>query len=75
MDVRPSRVLPTLPDRFSIGPEFAFTVEQLTGSSDLITLIVGGVATVSDGLIDSGATCNVVGQQTWEIKVKNDHCS
>ena len=59
---------PTRPVQLS--PEFAFTVEQVTGheqkSSDLITLIVGGVA-VSDVLIDSGATCNVVGHQTWEM--------
>ena len=52
------------------SPKFAFTMEQLTGherkSSDLITLIVGVVA-VSDVLIDPGATCNVVGQQTWEM--------
>ena len=53
-------------------------MEQLTGherkSSDLITLIVGGV-TVSDVLIDSGATCNVVGQQTWEmLKLKGINC-
>ena len=59
---------PTRPVQLS--PEFAFTVEQVTGhewkSSDLITLIVGGVA-VSDVLIDSGATCNMVGQHTWEM--------
>ena len=53
-------------------------MEQLTGherkSSDLITLIFGGVA-VSDVLIDSGATCNVVGQQTWEmLKLKGTNC-
>ena len=58
------------PTRLVHSPEFAFPLEQLTGherkSSDLITLIVGGVA-VSDVLIDSGATCNVVGQQPWEM--------
>ena len=68
---------PTRPVQHS--PEFAFTVEQVTGherkSSDLITLIVGGVA-VSDVLIDSGATCNVVPrQQTWEVlKLKGINC-
>ena len=67
---------PTRPVQLS--PEFAFTVEQVTGheqkSSDLITLIVGGVA-VSDVLIDSGATCNVVGQHTWEmLKLKGIKC-
>ena len=58
--------------------EFAFTVEQLTGnerkSGDLITMIFGGVA-VSDIIVDSGATCNVVRQQTWEmIKLKGINC-
>ena len=53
-------------------------MEQLTGherkSSDLITLIAKGVA-VSDVLIDSGATCNMVGQQTWEmLKLKGINC-
>ena len=56
--------------------EFAFFVEQLTchkrKSSDLITLIVGGVA-VSDVLIDSGATCNVMDQQIM-LKLKGIIC-
>ena len=46
-------------------------MERFTGrerkSSDLITLIVGVVA-VSVVLINSGATCHMVGQQTWEMK-------
>ena len=68
---------PTRPVQDS-SPEFAFSVEQLTGherqSSDLITLTVGGVA-VPDVLIDSGATCNVMGQQTWEtLKQKGIKC-
>ena len=68
---------PTRPVQHS--PEFAFTVEQLTGHerkiSDLVTLIVGSVA-VSDVLIASGATCNVVPrQQTWEmLKLKGIDC-
>ena len=58
--------------------EVAFFVEQLTGherqSSDLITLIVGDAA-VCDVLMDSGATCNVMGQQTWEmLKLKEINC-
>ena len=66
------------PTRLVDSLEFAFPVEQLTGherkSSDLITLIVGDVA-VSDVLIDSGATCNVVGQQIWEmLKRKGINC-
>ena len=51
------------------SPEFEFTLEQLRGherKSGLITLLVGGVA-VCDVLIDSGATCKVVGQQIWEM--------
>ena len=59
----PTRPVQHSPD----SPEFAFTVEQLTGnerkSGDLITMIFGGVA-VSDIIVDSGATCNVVVQQT-----------
>ena len=60
------------------SPEFAFSVEQFTGherqSSDLITLTVGGVA-VPHVLIDSGATCNVMGQQTWEmLKLEGIKC-
>ena len=67
---------PTRPVQHS--PEFAFSVKQLTGherqNSDLITLIVRGVA-VSDVLIDSGATCNVMGRQTWEMfKLKRISC-
>ena len=67
---------PTRPVQHS--PEFAFSVEQLTDherqSSSLITLTVGGVA-VPDVLIDSGATCNVMGQQTWEtLKLKGIKC-
>ena len=40
----------------------------------MITLTVGGVA-VSHVLIDSGATCNMMGQQTWEmLKLKGIKC-
>lgn len=59
-------------------PEFAFSVEQSSGrrtlSGGLVTLVVGGVD-VPDVLIDSGATCNVMGQQTWELlKLKGIKC-
>ena len=58
--------------------KFAFSVEQLVGhelqSSDLITLIVRGVA-VSNVHIDSEATCNMMGQQTWQmLKLKGIKC-
>lgn len=68
-----------LPRLFTIGlPEFTLSVEQLAGhesqSSGLITLIVEG-ADVSDVLLDSGATCNVMGQQTWDmLKLKGIQC-
>ena len=32
----------------------------------MIALVIGGVE-VPDVLIDSGATCNVIGQQTWDL--------
>ena len=41
--------------------------------SPLVTLVIGGVD--ADVLIDSGATCNVMGQQTWELlKQKGIKC-
>ena len=60
------------------SPEFAFSVGQSSGhgtlSGDLVTLVVGGVD-VPDVLIDSGATCNVMGQQTWDLlKLKGIKC-
>lgn len=69
--------LENLPD-VQNSPEFAFTVEEFTGQdrqgSGLITLVVGGVD-VPDVLIDSGATCNVMGQQTWDLlKLKGIKC-
>ena len=40
----------------------------------LVTLVIGGVD-VPDVLIDSGASCNVMGQQTWELlKQKGINC-
>ena len=52
------------------SPEYAFTVgspeKQYSG---LVTLVVGGVE-LPDVLIDSGATCNLIGQQTWNMLKK-----
>ena len=58
--------------------DYAFSVEQLNGRelqrSPLVMLVIGGVD-VPDVLIDSGATCNVMGQQTWELlKQKGIKC-
>ncbi|KAL9974552.1 hypothetical protein ACROYT_G011601 [Oculina patagonica] len=58
--------------------EFAFSVGQPSGREKqiggLVTLVVGGV-NVPDVLIDSGATCNVMGQQTWDLlKLKEIKC-
>ena len=60
------------------SPDYAFSVGQLNGRelqrSPLVTLVIGGVD-VPDVLIDSGATCNVMGQQTWEfLKLKGIKC-
>ncbi|KAL9966531.1 hypothetical protein ACROYT_G024619 [Oculina patagonica] len=60
------------------SPEFAFPVGQPSGREKqidgLVTLVVGGVD-VLDVLIDSGATCNVMGQQTWDLlKPKGIKC-
>ncbi|PFX12923.1 Uncharacterized protein K02A2.6 [Stylophora pistillata] len=59
-------------------PDYAFSVEQLDDHreerSALVTLIIGGVY-VPDVLIDSGASCNVMGQRTWELlKQKGIKC-
>lgn len=60
------------------SPAYAFSVEQSNGrkeqTSALVTLVIGGVD-VPDILNDSGATCNVMGQQTWELsKPKGIKC-
>ena len=48
-------------------------MEQSNGRKEqkgtLVALLIGGVE-VPDILIDSGATCNVMGQQTWELLLK-----
>lgn len=42
--------------------------------SALVTLIIGGVY-IPDVLLDSGASCNVMGQRTWELlKQKGIKC-
>jgi transposase InsO family protein len=54
--------------------EYAFVVEEGQSSAGEITLMVGGVQL--DGvLIDSGASCNVIGYETWSnLKKKNINC-
>ena len=51
-------------------PEYAFLVEQcidqVKQDSGLVTLIIGEVD-LADVLIDSGATCNVMSQQAWDL--------
>ena len=52
------------------SPEYAFLVEQcidqVKQDSGLVALIIGGVD-LADVLIHSGATCNVMSQQTWDL--------
>ena len=57
------------------SPEYAFTVESPEKQdSGLVTVVVGGVE-LPDVLIDSGATCNLIGQQTWNmLKKKGIKC-
>ena len=57
------------------SPEYAFTVESPEKQdSGLVTLVVRGVE-LPDVLIDSGATCNLIGQQTWNmLKKKGIKC-
>ena len=46
--------------------DYAFAVKRDSESSTgTVALIVGGVE-VPDVLIDSGATCNLMGRGTWE---------
>ena len=59
-------------------PDYAFSVEQVNDRKEqrsaLVTLVIGGVD-VPDVLIDSGASCNVMGQQTWKLlKQKGINC-
>ena len=51
------------------GPDYAFAVNS-NMSNGVVTLNVGGVD-LPDVLIDSGATCNLMGQGTWEWLKKN----
>ena len=60
------------------SPDFAFTVDQnsdrLSSDKGVVTLTVGGVD-LSNVLIYSGATCNLMGQQTWNwLKTKGIQC-
>ena len=60
------------------SPDYAFTIGQnndiLSPDRGMVTLTVGGVD-LADVLIDSGATCNLMGQQTWcWLKAKGIQC-
>ena len=64
--------------------DFAFSVsdqrQHKTKGNGLIKLEIGGVS-VKDILIDSGATCNIMGKETWEwlksckVKCNSRKCS
>ena len=61
-----------------LRPDYAFSVEQLDDCKEqrsaLATLVIGGMD-VPDVLMDSGASCNVMGQRTWELlKQKGIKC-
>ena len=50
--------------------EFAFTINQVGQiHSGSVTIEVGGVK-FSDVIIDSGATCNIISESTWQIAKK-----
>ena len=60
------------------SPDFAFAVGQtgnhLSSDNGVVTLSVGEVE-LPDVLIDSGATCNLMGQQTWNwLKANGIQC-
>ena len=64
-----------------LRPAYAFSVEQLDDPKEqrgaLVTLIIGAVD-VPDVVVDSGASCNVRGQRTWELprqkRIKCEPC-
>ena len=62
-------------EQVQCSPEYAFTVESPEKQdSGLMTQVVRGVE-LPDVLIDSGATCNLIGQQTWNmVKKKGIKC-
>ena len=60
------------------SPEYAFSVErhgdQAIEKSGSVTLVVGGVH-LGEVLIDSGATCNVLSEPTWNcLKQREIRC-
>ena len=60
------------------SPEYAFSVErhgdQAIEKSSSVTLVVGGVH-LGEVLIDSGATCNVLSEPTWNfLKQRGIRC-
>ena len=60
------------------SPDYAFTVGQITdhlnSGNGVVTLNARGVD-LPDTLIDSAATCNLMGQQTWDwLKARGIQC-
>ena len=53
-----------------LRPDYAFPMEpsddRKEQRSAWVTLVIGGVD-VADVLMDSEASCNVMGQRTWEL--------
>ena len=56
-------------------PNYVFSVgDRLGQRSGIVTVVVGGVH-LPNVLIDSGATCNLLGQRTWEwLKSQKIQC-
>jgi len=58
----------------AIEDDFAFTIGDNTDDAFLVNVSVGGVL-LQDMLIDSGATCNLIGKSTWEeLKASKIKC-
>ena len=61
--------------RQNLTPNYVFSVgDRLGQRSGIVTVLVGGVH-LPNVLIDSGATCNLLGQVTWEwLKSQKIQC-
>ena len=57
-------------------PDYVFSVgDEASQSSGVVSLVVGGVH-LPNILIDSGATCNLLGKETWEwLKSQKVQCN
>lgn len=54
----------------TVNDEYAFSIGDGNDHSGLVTICVGGIL-LTDVLIDSGATCNLVDKATWELLKSN----